>query len=428
MNRPKLPVRRILAGIVLALAAAAGGIALWVGRVAEQRWEAFLKRHAELRDEVRKQDGRRPVLKGEPLPGNAWDDYMPVLKPGALSVPRLDDWPDFGQPFPGKKEEALQKFRSQAQPLLSRFVQGSRREIGDFPFRWEKGTDGATMGGIWENQLLVAMLIESRLLVLDGRRLEAAELLLSFLQYSRDMASHSTLSLAAHAQQWTGLILDDLRALIAGPVLRDTDLREVERQLEVLDASYPKESPLWTNELFVMGYELQKPGGGTFGGMQVPRSDLWRYGYSTRIAAADAFARADEWRRIWSNLENGAWDPNRDPRLAPLVFPRNPYFNHAQNRLYYGYGSSRSARTPLRLLRVAAHFRATGEWLPLDDPYGDKLCHQIDGNKLKAWSVGPDGKDDGGDVGSQVDWRKPRPDVRVLLQRPARDLVIEVTR
>jgi len=51
----------------------------------------------------------------------------------------------------------------------------------------------------------------------------------------------------------------------------------------------------------------------------------------------------------------------------------------------------------LRILRIAARYRATGEVLPLKDPYGDAYRQTRTETRMKFWSVGLDGKDDGGD-------------------------------
>jgi hypothetical protein len=174
------------------------------------------------------------------------------------------------------------------------------------------------------------------------------------------------------------------------------DLLEVERQIGVLDSSYPVAAPLWTNELILLGCELMKPGGGTYGGPVLPRSALWRFGYSTKIAAADAFFRADEQVRNLVDTEDRPWSASRLNRGWVSRSPNNPLYDQALRRLPTGPMTNRFVHVVLRLLRVAAHFRATGEWIELADPLGDTLKHKVQGNALRAWSVGPDGVDDGG--------------------------------
>lgn len=66
------------------------------------------------------------------------------------------------------------------------------------------------------------------------------------------------------------------------------------------------------------------------------------------------------------------------------------------------------------MLRGLASHRATGEIPAHDDPYGDKIRTSIEGNRLKLWSVGGDGIDNGGD-GEWRGWR-------------GKDIVLEVER
>jgi hypothetical protein len=299
---------------------------------------------------------------------------------------------------------------------------------GDFAYAWEKGTKGLIPNLYNVGYLVIAARLQARRLVLESKPLEAAELLLDIMQFWRDMLSHSTLSIASRSTLEANIVNEDLREIVCAAPLSAADLREIERQLDVLDSAYPSAVPLWTNELLILGYDLKQPGGGSSGGPSVRASELWRYGFSTRIAAADAFFRTEEMVKIWMEQEWRSWDPQKDPRQFNARAPVNPFFDHALNRFMVGTGTCRFGLVPLRLLRVAARFRATGEWLDLDDPLGDKLHHTIDGNRLKAWSVGPDGKDDGGHVGDQVGWHHPISIPGKAPLRQAHDMVIEVTR
>jgi hypothetical protein len=48
------------------------------------------------------------------------------------------------------------------------------------------------------------------------------------------------------------------------------------------------------------------------------------------------------------------------------------------------------------ILRTAARFRGTGEILNLRDPFGENRIHSERDGRLRVWSVGKDGNDDGG--------------------------------
>jgi hypothetical protein len=54
------------------------------------------------------------------------------------------------------------------------------------------------------------------------------------------------------------------------------------------------------------------------------------------------------------------------------------------------------------LIRIAAYYRATGEILPLKDPFGGTLLHSRSEKRMKFWSLGQDGHDDGGDPGKDI--------------------------
>src|SRR5262249_23615525 len=117
------------------------------------------------------------------------------------------------------------------------------------------------------------------------------------------------------------------------------------------------------------------------------------------------------------------WIEARDIRvraLAELEGSSNPLV-----RVLYKYSlpggslpdagdSFRECRAKLRLLRVAAHFRATGEVPDLDDPYGTKILSSRNGTHLKLWSVGADGIDDGG----SGEWRPSK----------GKDIILEIER
>jgi hypothetical protein len=83
----RLPARWIVISIgLIGLAVLLIGLKFWVNTVEASRWEKMRIQLADLAREARARDGRRPVLRGSPLPGNAWDDY----EAGFLSI---KSWP-----------------------------------------------------------------------------------------------------------------------------------------------------------------------------------------------------------------------------------------------------------------------------------------------------------------------------------------------
>ena len=84
-------------------------------------------------------------------------------------------------------------------------------------------------------------------------------------------------------------------------------------------------------------------------------------------------------------------------------------------------------KAQVRLLRLASRYRATSELLKLEDPYGGgDLLHSKAGARMKLWSRGGNGVDDGGDAGSTERWTGHYPFLTPPGPRGANDLVIEV--
>jgi len=100
---------------------------------------------------------------------------------------------------------------------------------------------------------------------------------------------------------------------------------------------------------------------------------------------------------------------------AELAAHPNPIIQTAPEEVLASDLLHRGHRAQLRLLRMAAHYRATGEVLDLDDPFGGKLVRSLANDTLRVWSVGPEGKDHGGSGSFHFD-----PEVK--------DVLIEVRR
>ena len=72
VRRPAWKTLAVVLGVLLALV---GIFFAWVQSVASRRWAELEKRVPELIAEARGREARRPVLRGEAMPGNAWTDY-----------------------------------------------------------------------------------------------------------------------------------------------------------------------------------------------------------------------------------------------------------------------------------------------------------------------------------------------------------------
>jgi len=123
----------------------------------------------------------------------------------------------------------------------------------------------------------------------------------------------------------------------------------------------------------------------------------WRYGFSDRLVAVDAFRMAREASTRSLEVRGAPWSEVKrvDNEIRKLIgYSRNPLRHH-----YLAWGfhtSSREVLARIRLLRAAARYRICGEILTLDDPFGKKLHSEERGVKRVFWSAGQDGNDDHG--------------------------------
>lgn len=149
-----------------------------------------------------------------------------------------------------------------------------------------------------------------------------------------------------------------------------------------------------------------------------PEDALWRYGFSAHLMKAEAFATIAAAVKQLQSADERPWAESRDllkKLSAELAAHRNPIIQTAPEEVLVSDLLHRGHRAQLRILRVAAHYKATGELLDLDDPFGGKLLRHQSEDSLKVWSVGPECVDHGGIGSFHFD-----PDVK--------DIVLEVRR
>jgi hypothetical protein len=178
----------------------------------------------------------------------------------------------------------------------------------------------------------------------------------------------------------------------------------VGRELELIDRAFPRNGHSMMNEALAAGAGFLAMGGSEIEVQSLTGSGselllAWRYGFSSRLMLADAFDRhlecmkryADGDDKSWAELERIGKETDAEAQQS-----KNPIARIMIPGLRAANRAGRDRRAQLRLLRVAAHYRATGEVLELDDPFGTKLRTSRSGDTLKIWSVGKDGVDDGG--------------------------------
>jgi hypothetical protein len=296
---------------------------------------------------------------------------------------------------------------------LDGFRKGTHRADGIYRMKWEDGFS-ADVPGLLQSQNLINLIVcRSRFLVEEGKLQEAAELLLDGCQFARDLGYNQCLISEMISLALYGLAFEELRDLVLSGKLSPAELAQVGRELELLDRSFPKTSQSLMNGVTASGFEYLKLNGDV-GSLMAGQGDgwgrpqrvvsdvLWRILFPNRLTCADAyFIELDVMKRLaaacerpWAEAQAGATGSEMEIRKI-----RNPVASLMLPGISGAHRASRERRAQLRLLRVAVHYRATGQILSLDDPFGAKILTSEAGGKLKMWSVGRDGFDGGGKGG-----------------------------
>ena len=431
MNAPasELPkVRRHtgwkVAGLIAAGAAVlVGAYAIYIHAVADRRWAEMEKSLRELREDHAARNVPRPVLRGEAVPGYAWDDYTPALQAmkGVSSV--LGDFITRSPKADRAKVEAL--FVSHA-AALDGLRKGAQRADGIYRMKWEDGFS-ADIPGLLQSQNLVNLAAaRARVLAEEGKPREAADLLLDAAVFARDLGYNQLLISEMISCALYGIVLEDLRDLILSGKLSAEDLSRVERELDSLDRSFPRNSDSMLNEALAAGFQYTKAGvnlgelvqlqGGAGGSRELSNYLLWSVLLPGRLTCADAYFIQLDFMKRYAGAGERSWSAvqaENQRSQAEIGKLRNPLASILLPGLTSSHRAGRERRTHLRLLRVAARYRATGEILSLEDPFGTKLQTSETGGKLKVWGVGRDGVDDGG----QGQWKIGNGDIVVEIEK-----------
>ncbi len=361
----------------------------------------------------------RPVLRGEALPGNAWENYDLALAEVRKITSRAPI-SDLVNRNARADIPVVRKILETHGAVIDQMRRGTRRAVGQVPFEWERrGDEYRSQFTMILAQLAVC---RARLDLQDGRARAASDLLLDLCQFARDLGHNSSHTSAMISMFIYWLAFEDLRDALRPGRLSPQDLREIDRELALIDRIFPDVQASILNDTADVGRRFLR------GELLIMKSDFsglescpptWRYLWSGPLMAADTFEFQDRMALRDAGAEALSWgeeqrimtesEAERGRSANPIV--------QAWSKTRVAFSAStpsctfRDGRARLRLLRIATRFLACDEVLDLDDPFGSKLRHEAAGSRLKAWSVGADGRDDGG----AGDWA-----------RNAKDLVLEV--
>ena len=392
------------------------------------KWQALEVRVAELEQEILQLPGPRPVLRGSAIPGNGWVEYDVVFQAEAdrSDVAEIIAVFPRGRPLDSARLDAL---LAKHAPAIDHLRKGTRYERVQAPVTMQ--SDLGTFV-YYPDTTLALLILESRRLRGRQASREASDLLLDLAQCSNDLGRHRDRYAQRLAMEMVNHVFLELLDLLQSGELNAADLKELGRQLEILDANFVRPGSTFLAHSYALGTNILK---GDFSPYDFSDGDPalrdWKHLFSERLMLCDAFEYWDRWNRRLAHVADLSPDETEaDCRRADAEAQesRNPVVSALfRNRgLWCGYGSGtlvRERHAQLRLLRMIAGYRATGEIPDLDDPFGGKMRHRRIGKKLRIWSVGSDRKDDGGDGA----W-EPREIYRDEKSLTVKDIVAETER
>jgi hypothetical protein len=411
----------ILGLIFLAFVLPPAALGLSIRALAERRWKEMEGETRKQEAHLRARDLHRPILRGEPLPGNACKDYEDAE--GLLG--KSDGFYRMSEFLEGRgdlRREEIQAKLEPYLPALDALRRGTRRP--EAPRRPSRDERVVPQVGSW--RLTTLGICRARFLAEARSLSEAVSLLLDLFQYAGDRGRDGSWFEGLYAITSQGRVLTELKSLMSVGLLERGELLQMSRELGLLEGAVPSFGEGMVNSAMERGFQIMRTK--TLEKLLAEfeildrKLSAWRYGgseelmlskhYELQLWLARCIAEGDtkswsEARQITAEacealaasgnpLDLLNWTPKSKPDYTPIL------------------SSFRELRAQLRLLRAAAQFRAEGVVPDLDDPFGDKLRSARSGPVLKLWSVGPDGVDNGGSGG----WTA----------KQGRDIVIEVRR
>jgi hypothetical protein len=412
---------KILAILLVIPVLGAGGVFFWIHRAADRKW-------AEARRRIQELTQTYPVAL-PPLPTTEASKELQIHFVAAIrEAVRRNSREEEARKLVRLRQggEAVEFVLYDAQEFLDRLHEGARHcaaAPADFPPGWRGEWDDSTLRFIMN-----CCLLRGRRLREKQAPFEAAETLLDSLQLGRFWASSGKGDNRIDALHALDQPLDDLRDILAREALSRDQLRWIERELEPLDAalrsptSYLEPALVrWAEGLDTLELE------GTQLLSEAPYR--WRYLLPKHLMKAEAFEFYDRhFQRLRASEGKSYLELAgcMKQMFEQMEESKNPIVHSLSSVGYNLKWNEFERMAQVRLLRVAARYRADGEILKLRDPYGGDLLHSRTGTRMKFWSRDSDGMDDGGDAGSEGRWTWHIPVPGAPAPRPPKDLVIEV--
>jgi len=367
---------------------------IWAAMAADRRLMRIIQKVQRRVDELQARDARRPVLRGEARPGNGWEDYgqaaaelKPVKEAQSLQQllsksPKID--PALGDRLLAEHGVALDHLQRGAARAASSSSSDHNRNMSG------------------HNYVSALAQLKSRALLKESRIKDCLDLLLDLCQFGRDLASTGPAFWETLGTMYMRGAWDEMHGVMGSGKATKSELEELDRGLATLDQIYPSHGEALERDVLIFAQELIPTceSGIAWGRLLNIGFLEYHMEVASRVAQAEPGG--------WSELQRVAREVEEEVSRS-----WNPLMKSSGTVFVQNLDQNRAARARLRLLRLEVHWRATGELLDLEDPFGGRLKHVVKDGALKAWSLGKDGVDDGGDG----EWAK-----------SGKDIVLEIIR
>jgi len=386
----------VLAGLLLLLAFRIGDTS---------RWEAMTDRVGQLKIAARVREVNRSVLTGEPIGGNAWEDYNVALEDAVLLAREDQNGSIYYQFASGDTKVDRARVRQLVAghaKAIEHLRLGAKRSDGQYLYNWEMGPSMDYPGFLASRKLGNIALAQSRILTEKGRPQEAAELLLDTAVFAKDLSTNSPLlsNLIGMAMYYTAF--DGLQQLLLSRRLTPKQLADLAAKLEIVDRDFPAVSSMTANEPLSIGMYLTALTSGPAALTSVRERERyygWRFAVFPSQTVLEAFETSDLVAQRFQQFDELSF-PEAKKEVNALAARTNPSSNALLKEVLANMPrvleNHHEALAKLRLMRAAATLLATGKMPTIVDPFGTHILSRRDRNTIRIWSVGRDGTSQNG--------------------------------
>src|SRR5688572_424686 len=248
-DRPSSARMGIVAiSIVVALLAA-----IYFAPTDDGRWAAMRRRMASSHDEARARNQSRPVVRGEPILGNAWDEYSLALNDAATFTEDTNagNLTRFITGDPTADRAMVDRLLAAHKGVVDHISRGAQRSNGQYPYDWNSGSQMELPPLLFSRRAASLAIAQARVWKEAGRPQDAVSLLLDVSQFSRDLAANGPLLSHLIGVSLYSTTFGELKDLLLSGKLSNKELSDLARMLEIVDGNFPALAPVMANDVSI---------------------------------------------------------------------------------------------------------------------------------------------------------------------------------